>query len=76
MPDVLVRDLSSEALEVLKDRARNNQRSLQVELKAILELAAQTTLADARTVAAKIRRSLGKVSHSDSVVLLREDRGR
>jgi plasmid stability protein len=76
MPNVLVRDISSEVLDALKGRARLRQRSLQVELKAILEQAAQTTMADARKVAAKIRRSLSETSHSDSAILLREDRGR
>ena len=76
MPDVLVRDLSAETLEALKGRAKQNKRSLQVELKWILEQAAQTTMADARAVAAKIRRSLNKTVHSDSAALLREDRRR
>jgi antitoxin FitA len=76
MPDVLVRDISSETLEALKGRARQNRRSLQVELKWILEQAAQTSMVDARAVAAKIRRSLGKIAHSDSTELLREDRKR
>jgi antitoxin FitA len=76
MPDVLVRDISTETLEALKGRAKQNKRSLQVELKWILEQAAQTTMADARAVAAKIRRSLNQTAHSDSAELLREDRGR
>ena len=41
MPDVLVRDLSDRALELLKDQARSRGRSLQAELKHILEQAAQ-----------------------------------
>ena len=76
MPDVLVRDISSETLEALKGRARQNRRSLQVELKWVLEQAAQTTMVDARAVAAKIRRSLSKAAHSDSAELLCEDRRR
>lgn len=76
MSDVLVRDIAPEVLEALKGRARQNGRSLQVELKAILEQAAQPQLADARVVAAKIRRSLNKTVHSDSAALLREDRDR
>ncbi|MFN0087930.1 MAG: FitA-like ribbon-helix-helix domain-containing protein [Blastocatellia bacterium] len=76
MPDVLVRDVPAEVLDALKGRAQYNKRSLQVELKTILEQAAQTTMADARKVAAKIRRSLMHSAHSDSAALLREDRGR
>jgi Antitoxin FitA-like, ribbon-helix-helix len=76
MPDVLVRDVPSEVLDALKGLARENQRSLQVELKNILEQVAQTTIADARKVSAKIRRSLASTRHSESVALLREDRRR
>jgi len=76
MPDVLVRDISCETLEALKGIARQNRRSLQVELKWILEQAAQISMVDARSVAAKIRRSLSKTAHSDSAELLREDRKR
>jgi hypothetical protein len=76
MPDVLVRDVPAEVLEAIKGRAKQNQRSLQVELKSILEQAAQTKMADPCKVAVKIRRSLAKTAHSDSVALLREDRGR
>ena len=76
MPDVLVRDIAPEVLDALKGRAKHNKRSLQVELKMILEQAAQATMADARKVAAKIRRSLAGSAHSDSAVLLREDRRR
>jgi plasmid stability protein len=76
MPDVLVRNVPVEVLNALKGRARQNKRSLQVELKTILELATQTTMADARKVAVKIRRSLMHSAHSDSAALLREDRER
>ena len=58
MPDVLVRDVETNVVESLKNRAAVNGRSLQAELKTILEQAAQVTMADAREVAAKIRRSL------------------
>jgi hypothetical protein len=76
MPDVLVREVPSEVLDALKGRAKDNRRSLQVELKTILEQAAQARLVDARKVAAKIRRSLARTAQSDSAALLREDRRR
>ena len=81
MPDVLVRDIQSEVVESLKNRAALNGRSLQAELKIILEQAAQSKVEDARKLAAKIRRSLkdhklnGEES-SDSAALLAEDRRR
>ena len=56
MPDVLVRDIQAEVVESLKTRAALNGRSLQAELKIILEQAAQNKVGDARKLAAKIRR--------------------
>jgi len=76
MPDVLVRGIDDELLEALIERARTNGRSLQVELKTILEQATQTRMADSRALAAKIRRSLKSGGHSDSAALLAEDRRR
>jgi antitoxin FitA len=76
MPDVLVRGIDDDVLEALKERARTNGRSLQVELKTILEQAAQTRMIDSRALAAKIRRSLKSGRHSDSAALLAEDRQR
>ena len=81
MPDVLVRDIQSEVVESLKNRAALNGRSLQAELKIILEQAAQSKVEDARKLAAKIRRSLkdhklNGEEYSDSAALLTEDRRR
>lgn len=76
MPDVLVRGIQPEVVDALKGRAAGNGRSLQMELKAILEQAAQSRMTDSRALAARIRRSLGKTKHSDSAKLLAEDRRR
>ena len=76
MPDVLVRDVETDVVESLKSRAAVNGRSLQAELKTILAQAAQVTMADAREVAAKIRRSLSGKTYSNSADLLAEDRQR
>lgn len=76
MPDVLVRGIETEVLETLKGRAKVNGRSLQLELKAILEQAAQARMIDSRALAAKIKLSLGKTPHFDSAKLLAEDRQR
>ncbi|MCI0339251.1 MAG: hypothetical protein L0226_16895 [Acidobacteria bacterium] len=76
MPDVLVRDVEPGVLDALKNRAALNGRSLQAELKTILEQAAQVTMTDSRKVAARIRRSLNKTAQSDSAALLAEDRER
>ena len=59
MPDVLVRDLSDRALELLKDQARSRGRSLQDELKHVLEQAAQAAdVAAALATADQIRHEL------------------
>jgi len=76
MPDVLIRGIDEEVLDALKDRAKSNGRSLQVELKTILDQAAQMRMIDSRSLAAKIRRSLKHGKHSDSAALLAEDRHR
>jgi plasmid stability protein len=58
MARVLVRGLKKQVLERLKKRARNHRRSLQAELKVILERAAAADIAEARDLARKIRRML------------------
>lgn len=78
MAQVLVRDLDPRTLEALKARAKRNNRSLQQELKAVLEEASgllpveQFARADA--IFEKLKRS-GK-RFSDSAALIRRDRGR
>jgi plasmid stability protein len=76
MAEVLVRDLNDEALKALKRRAAGNGRSLQAEVKLILEQAAVPGLVDHVKLARKIRRLIGAGPHTDSAVLLREDRDR
>ena len=76
MAEVLVRELSPATIRKLKRRARQNKRSLQAELKEILERAAPLTEKEFWTIADKIRGSLGGRRHTDSVRLLREDRRR
>jgi plasmid stability protein len=76
MAEVLVRDLEPATVEKLKRRARKNHRSLQAELKQILESAAPLSLQEFRLAADMIRSSLKGRRHSDSVRLLREDRDR
>jgi antitoxin FitA len=72
---VLIRDLDAKLVDRLKDRAREHGRSLEAELRGILEAAAMD-LSDARALAARIRRRLSGRVHSDSAVLLAEDRRR
>jgi plasmid stability protein len=77
MAEVLVRDLDALVVEKLKARAAANGRSLQAELKAIIETqASQVTKAEARALAARIRRRIGTRLQTDSGMLQAEDRER
>jgi|1186.fasta_scaffold1007311_2 plasmid stability protein len=76
MAQILVRDLSPDIVTRLKNRAERNGRSLQGEVKAILESAAKLSMSEAREVAAQIRQSFQGRMTSDSADLLREDRER
>jgi antitoxin FitA len=77
MPDVLVRDLSERALELFKAQAIARGRSLQAELKQVLEQAARAADVDATLVIAdKIRDELAGRMLGDSAELVAEDRSR
>jgi plasmid stability protein len=77
MPDILVRDVDDSVLARLNERASGNGRSLEAELKLILEQAARTIdIATARARAEEISRSLAGRTHTDGAELLREDRSR
>ncbi len=79
MAQVLVRDLNATVIESLKKRALKNRRSLQGELKMILEKASRSSSLSvdefiARTK--KIRNRTSGTAQTDSAVLIREDRER
>lgn len=76
MAQVLVRDLKAHVVARLKARAERSGRSLQAELKDILEQASRQSAIDARALAARIRRQLAGRPHSDSAALLAADRAR
>ena len=77
MSQMLVRDLDPEVVERLKARARVHGRSLQKEVKAILEEAAATlSLCEAEEVAELWQKRLAGREYSDSAELVREDRER
>ncbi len=77
MCEVLIRNLDEDVVEQLKARARGNGRSLQAELKLILEQAARPRpRAEYRALADRVRASLGDRPQADSAVLLAEDRAR
>jgi plasmid stability protein len=74
MPVVHIRDVPRSTLDRLKARARRNDRSLQAELKSILEEAASTAWSGTRASATKLRKSLARRAHSDSAELIALDR--
>lgn len=76
MPDILVRDLTSETIERLKARAQRHGRSLQGEVKLILEGAAILSMEEARAVSDQWHRRLAGREYRDSADTIREDRER
>jgi len=85
MPDLLIRNLEEKTLARLKARARVNGRSLQAELKAILEQAAARGavlsgpppgLLEFEEGAQEFRAQMEDRTFSDSARLIREDRDR
>ena len=77
MPEVLVRNLDSELVERLKARAYNNGRSLQAEVKAILERSVQEIgIEEFRRAALRTQKRLALRRHTDSAALIRKDRER
>jgi len=76
MANVLIRDLDDRTIARLKEHAARNNRSLQAELRIIVERAASMKVVDSRALAARIRRKLSDRRHSDSATLIAEDRSR
>jgi antitoxin FitA len=78
MSEILVRNLEEAVVEQLKARARGSGRSLQAELKLILEQAARPapSRAEYRALADRVRAVLGDRPQADSAALLAEDRAR
>lgn len=77
MPDFLIRDLDPHTLDLLRRRATASGRSLQAEMKRILELTARASDVDAaRELADRISAELADRPHPDSAGLVREVRDR
>ncbi len=78
MPDVLIRNIDEKTLNKLKKRAEKNNRSLQLELKKMLEEYAGADMDEARNMVSEILekyRAEGRI-FSDSTKDIREDRNR
>jgi plasmid stability protein len=76
MANVLLRDIPEEVLNRLKDMAKAHNRSLQQELRVVLENTADQSFPDVFQKASKLRKELRKkgIGFTDSAKLLREDR--
>ena len=76
MSQLLVRDLAPETIERLKEQAKQQGRSLQAEVKRILDQAVKFSAGEARGTAARWSEHLAGRVLSDSADLVREDRDR
>lgn len=77
MAQVLIRDLEDSVVEGLKAIAANHGRSLQTELKLVVENhARKANKAEARALAARIRKRIRSKKQTDSGILQAEDRAR
>jgi plasmid stability protein len=76
MGQVLVRNLPAEVVKKLKSRAKQHRRSLQEELKNILEQAAEHNVKDIQANVDTVRKLFAGRKFSDSSDLIRQDRTR
>ena len=76
MAQLLVRDMDKETVDLLKQRASKHGRSLQSEVKTILEQAAQKARSDPYKLATQIRKKLTGKKQTDSAEFISEDRKR
>ena len=76
MAELLIRDLEPGIIKRLKQRAKQHHRSLQGELKSIVEAAVKMSMEEAIKASNAWHKRLSGHSFSDSAKLLREDRDR
>jgi antitoxin FitA len=76
LAQILVRKLPDAVVERLKARAKRNSRSLEAEVRAILEQAVTTEKAEFLKAADAMRARLAGRDHTETLELLREDRDR
>ena len=76
MAQILVNDIDEANIKSLESRAAQNGRSLDAEVKLLLEEAAQVDMSSARAVASRIRAKLkDRPMLEDSTQIVRELRG-
>ena len=76
MAQILVRNLDKEVVDALKRRAASNNRSLQVEVKSILETEAQLdkAMTTAKGRFSRLRSRFQSRELEDSTSVIREER--
>ncbi|MBA3583146.1 MAG: hypothetical protein H0W36_01205 [Gemmatimonadetes bacterium] len=76
MAQVLIRDLDPEIVEAIRESARLHDRSLEAELRLILEKEARRLSTDFWRTAERLRRRAAGRQRTDSADLIRADRDR
>jgi plasmid stability protein len=76
LAQVLVRDLDPEVVEAIRESARRHGRSLEAELRLILESAARHRSTNFWRTAERLRKRTTNRQKTDSAELIRADRDR
>lgn len=76
MPQLLVRNLDEDTIKRLKTLAKQHGRSLQGQVKVVLEEAATLPIGEVSSLLEKWQRRLARRRFSDSARMIRKDRGR
>ena len=76
MPQLLVRNLDEDTIKRLKTLAKQHGRSLQGQVKVVLEEAATLPVGEISTLLEEWQRRLGRRRLSDSAKIIRKDRDR
>ncbi len=76
MPQLTVRNVDEQVYQRLKDRARINRRSLEAEVRAILDQAALPDRTEVVRRATEMRARRGDRYHGDATAEIRKDRDR
>jgi plasmid stability protein len=76
MPELLVRNLDEATIKRLKALAKQHGRSLQGQVRLVLEEAAALPIGEVSSLLEKWQRQLARKRFSDSAKIIRKDRGR
>jgi plasmid stability protein len=76
MAQVLIRNISDEVIEAHRARAKVRGRSLEQELRSLIESAAPYSPEERLAAAERFQNLTPSGARSDPVALIREDRGR